>query len=155
MKLTIQNESDLQKFATLFGKTIQPGDIFLLSGEMGAGKTTFVRYLCESLGMNGIASPTFTLVNQYQDPQNRYLIYHIDLYRTNATTDLYSLDIERYLTNPKAITFIEWAEKLDFLKPDHFMQVDITYISQDQRTLSIIYQKDRYNSLYESIRLKY
>ena len=82
----------------------------LLLGEMGAGKTTFVRDFLGSRGFQGnVTSPTFTLIQEYILEPN---IYHMDLYRLENELEIEQLDIQRYFQNDSCIIFVEWADKL-------------------------------------------
>jgi tRNA threonylcarbamoyladenosine biosynthesis protein TsaE len=110
-----------------------PGDVVCLVGEMGSGKTTFVRYFCQALGISNTSSPTFTLANIYTGTMP---IYHLDLYRLTSESDLYSMDIDRYLNQTDGITFIEWPDRLGTLCPDDAITVTFTYVNTDIRKIS-------------------
>lgn len=89
---------------------LRPGDVVVLEGDLGAGKTEFVRGACEVLGVRAsvVTSPTFTIVNEYQGDDAT--IYHIDLYRIEKESEFFDLGYEDYLTSG-AISFIEWPER--------------------------------------------
>ena len=88
---------------------IEPGSVVLLSGDLGAGKTVFVRGLAKGLGLDetAVSSPTFTLIQEYRGPVT---LYHVDLYRISST-EADELGLEE-LVSPRSIVAIEWAEKL-------------------------------------------
>lgn len=93
------------------GSSLIPGDIILLFGDLGAGKTRLTQGICNGLGLDEesyIRSPTFTLINEYP---GKLPIYHIDLYRIENQEEIYSLGLEEILFN-QGVTIIEWAEKL-------------------------------------------
>ena len=103
-------EETLQLGKTIGGSLIS-GDIILLFGDLGAGKTCLTQGICNGLGLNDdiyIRSPTFTLINEYP---GRFPVYHIDLYRIDNHEEIYSLGLEEILFN-RGVTIIEWAEKL-------------------------------------------
>lgn len=142
----IQNEKHLAKLGAVIAKTIQSGDVILLSGEIGTGKTTLVRKICTALKCaQHVHSPSFTLVNQYESDQKT--IYHIDLYRTNSERELDLLDLDHYYENPKAIIFIEWAEKLGALTPKEYFQIHLEYLEKNKRKLTLKHKGKRYQPL--------
>jgi tRNA threonylcarbamoyladenosine biosynthesis protein TsaE len=147
MSYILKNEAELHKLAKKFATKLTSGDVILLYGEMGSGKTTFVKAVCEELNVKqNVSSPTFTLINKYETATGQ-TIYHVDLYRLNSALDLYMLDLHRYLTDPSAIIFIEWAEKLEELIPDQFLKLTFEYYETDQRQLSYAAQGARYQNL--------
>ena len=106
------------------GSSLISGDIILLFGDLGAGKTRLTQGICNGLGLEKdtyIRSPTFTLINEYQ---GRLPIYHIDLYRIDSHEEIYSLGLEEILFN-QGITIIEWAEKLRSPKNSHNLILNI------------------------------
>ncbi len=99
-------------------------DVWLLIGEMGAGKTTLVKELVHQLGVDGaVASPTFSIVNQYGSMENR-IIYHFDLYRLKNESEAFDIGLDEYLTSGD-ICLIEWPEKLERLLPQKYFEVQI------------------------------
>ena len=101
-----------------FAATLRPGDVVVLSGELGAGKTNFIAGICEALGVHThVGSPTFTLINEY--PARLCTVAHIDLYRIATRRELVELGIEEYF-NEQHICLIEWGERMvDLLPPSH------------------------------------
>ena len=109
-KISHSPEETLQLGRSL-GVALIPGDIILLNGDLGAGKTHLTQGICYGVGLDEssyISSPTFTLINEYQ---GKLPIFHIDLYRIDSLEEIYSLGLEEILFN-QGITIIEWAEKL-------------------------------------------
>ena len=106
----IKDIKDTKRLAKLLAKLSKEGDIFLLNGDLGTGKTTFVKAFSKALGFNedDITSPTFTLVNVYETPIR---LIHADLYRIGKGADLFSLGIEEYIDRGY-IALIEWAQYL-------------------------------------------
>jgi tRNA threonylcarbamoyladenosine biosynthesis protein TsaE len=108
----------------------------LLFGELGAGKTAFARGLCAGFGIDDpeeVASPTFTLVNEYHGPTR---IYHIDLYRIEPGA-VYSLGIDDIFDNPRAAVIVEWAERLAGAEPPNCTKVFLEYVSDDSRRIDV------------------
>jgi tRNA threonylcarbamoyladenosine biosynthesis protein TsaE len=106
------------------GERLGPGDVVLLYGELGAGKTAFVQGLARGLGVppeRRVASPTFTLVNEHT---GRCPLYHIDLYRLDDPDEIEEMGMREYLASA-GVTVIEWAERLSRLQPAHRLEVAI------------------------------
>jgi len=109
--------------------------IFLFYGDMGAGKTTLIKSLCESLGTaEPVTSPTFSIVNEYEAADDR--IYHFDFYRLKTETEALDMGYEEYFYSG-AYCFIEWPEKIPNLLPDHYVSIKITVIGDEQREINI------------------
>jgi len=108
--------------------------IVAFTGEMGAGKTTFIKALCKLLGVeNMVNSPSFPIVNEYKTDA-KVLIYHFDFYRIKNTVELLDIGIEEYFSG-KAKIFIEWPEKALELLPPETIMVKIIIDKDDSRTL--------------------
>ena len=113
-KIDISKESSTAKFAKRFSKVLKVGDVVLLHGEIGVGKTTFVKYLINSLEkvnkvkLGEITSPTFSILNEYEI--NNITIRHYDLFRIRNSNDIKNIGIYEDIDN--FITFIEWPEKI-------------------------------------------
>lgn len=107
--------------------------IFLFYGDMGAGKTTFIKAICEKLGVSeNTSSPTFSIVNEYPSPQGP--VYHFDFYRLKTETEALDLGYEDYFYSGH-YCFIEWPEKIPDLIPEHFVKVNISADNDNRRTI--------------------
>ncbi|MEI6077277.1 MAG: tRNA (adenosine(37)-N6)-threonylcarbamoyltransferase complex ATPase subunit type 1 TsaE [Verrucomicrobiota bacterium] len=103
--------AETEALGECLGRKASRGMVFALSGDLGAGKTQFVRGLARGLGVTGrVHSPTFTLVNEYGG--GRLPLFHLDLYRLETAEQLWSAGIEEYLT-PGGVSVIEWSERLE------------------------------------------
>ena len=108
--------------------------ILLLEAPMGAGKTTLIKALCAELGvLQAVSSPTFSLVNSYED-SNGNALYHFDLYRLNSLEEALDIGIEEYLDSG-ARCMIEWPERIRPLLPDAFHQIHIEPLGANTRKL--------------------
>ncbi|MDB5142610.1 MAG: tsaE [Mucilaginibacter sp.] len=108
--------------------------IFLFYGDMGAGKTTFIKSLCEQLGAKEtVTSPTFSIVNEYEGKENR--IYHFDFYRLKNQSEALDLGYEEYFYSDN-YCFIEWPEKIPDLLPPHYIRVNIQVLDNNERILT-------------------
>ena len=111
-----------------------PNKIILFNGEMGAGKTTFIKALCKQLGVEeATSSPTFSLVNEYQTARKE-TIYHFDVYRLKNESEAYDMGMDEYLYS-NAWNFIEWAEKIPTLIPEKHSVIDLTILLNGSRKL--------------------
>lgn len=117
-------ESELHLTAAKLLHTFPHSRIFLLEGEMGSGKTTFIKALCHSLGStDNLSSPTFSLVNEYNFPKGK--IYHFDLYRIRDMKELLDIGIDEYLDSGQ-YCFIEWPEKIMTLISQPALQIRLS-----------------------------
>ena len=111
-----------------------PHKIILFNGEMGAGKTTFIKALAKALGVSSPTnSPTFSLVNEYETNDGN-LVYHFDVYRLKNETEAYDMGIDEYLYSGEWC-FIEWAEKIENLIPKEHSIITIEGLPDGQRKL--------------------
>src|ERR1700746_1645413 len=109
--------------------------VFAFSGQMGAGKTTFIKAVCETLGVKDtISSPTFSLVNEYASGSGEK-IYHFDFYRIKDISEAYDMGFEEYVYS-KAYCFIEWPEKVEELLPQDCVKVNIN-VEGEKRVVEI------------------
>ncbi|MFM9987821.1 tRNA (adenosine(37)-N6)-threonylcarbamoyltransferase complex ATPase subunit type 1 TsaE [Flavobacterium sp.] len=115
---------------------VNPEKVILFNGEMGAGKTTFIKALCEQLGVkNPTSSPTFSLVNEYQIADNE-LVYHFDVYRLKNQNEALDMGIDDYLYSGNWC-FIEWSEKIPDLIPEKHSVVTISVLNNGKRLLEL------------------
>jgi len=113
-------------------------NVWLLKGEMGAGKTTLVKQVVNQLGVDGtVASPTFSIVNQYGGINDK-IIYHFDLYRLKNELEAFDIGLEEYLSSD-CLCLIEWPEKLERLLPNKYFEVQIQL--HDSLTRKIYYRR--------------
>lgn len=113
-----------------------PKKVLLFNGEMGVGKTTLIKSLAKSLGVNDVtSSPTFSLVNEYQIIDNKY-IYHFDVYRLKNEMEAMDMGIEDYLYSGNWC-FIEWPEKIPNCIPDQHSKITIELLPDGKRRLTL------------------
>lgn len=113
----------------------RPGDVLVLSGELGAGKTVFVRGLARGLGLdeNKVSSPSFTMVNEYAGEKP---LYHFDLYRLIDSDELVEIGWDDYLSRG-ALIAVEWGEKADYYLPDRYYLIEFTLLNENERQINI------------------
>ena len=125
MEIKIQSLEQIHEAAREFISAMGDNTVFALYGKMGAGKTTFVKALCEELGVSDvITSPTFAIVNEYRSDENGELIYHFDFYRIKKLSEVYDMGYEDYFYSG-ALCFIEWPELVEELLPGDAVKVTI------------------------------
>jgi len=114
-----------------------PKKIILFNGEMGVGKTTLIKQLCRSLGVeSATSSPTFSLVNEYSTSNNQ-IVYHFDFYRLNKETEALDMGVDDYLYSGNWC-FIEWSEKIANLLPEETSSINIELLADGKRSLELI-----------------
>lgn len=116
--------------------------VFAFNGEMGAGKTTFIKALCEELGVNDVTnSPSFAIINEYRSDTTAELIYHFDCYRLENEMEAEEIGVEDYFYSG-ALCFIEWSERITDLLPDDTVEVDVVEEEDGTRTITLTYPED-------------
>lgn len=140
----VKSLKETEKLAKEISKYPLKGKCLLLNGNLGAGKTTFTKFLLKNLGVKSIvSSPTFTILNEYEA---QYPIYHFDMYRITDPSELYELGFEDYLTNPNSqfvkngLKIVEWGENVKEILPKDAINIDIEKI--DDNTRKFIFRGD-------------
>jgi len=133
-----RSEDETVRVGVEVGRTLAAGDVLLLRGDLGAGKTAFVRGVAEGLGADpaGVSSPTFTIMQEYRG--GRVPLFHVDLYRLSDPREIEDLGLEEIAAD--GVLAIEWADKLDTdarLKPSRYLTVQIEHGEGDARTITL------------------
>ena len=116
--------------------------VFAFNGEMGAGKTTFIKALCKELGVEDVTnSPSFAIINEYRSDTTAELIYHFDCYRLENEMEAEEIGVEDYFYSG-ALCFIEWPERITDLLPDDTVEVDVVEEEDGTRTITLTYPED-------------
>ena len=128
----------LPEAAHQFLALMDDATVYTFTGEMGAGKTTFIRALCEALGIDPeeANSPSFAIANEYRSDTTAELIYHFDLYRLDSLEEVMDIGFEDYLDSG-ALCLIEWPEKVLDILPDDTVQVSLAVNDDLSRTLTV------------------
>ena len=141
-----------RSWGSRLGKLLESGEIIGLIGELGTGKTCFVRGMAEGLEVGReawIRSPTFTLINEYQ---GRLPVYHIDLYRIGTRDELESLNLREYLYSD-GVSLVEWFEHLPAGEVDDCLEVKFAYANGNQRELTLVPHGKRYEEIVEALKV--
>ena len=135
--ITIKDIDHIHEAAHQFISEVLPGHgVVAFYGKMGAGKTTFIKALCEALGVEDvITSPTFAIVNEYTTSEGNP-IYHFDFYRIRRLEEVYDMGYEDYFYDPQALCLIEWPELIEELLPDDSLRVSISEQPDGTRLIS-------------------
>ena len=137
MEIRIENIEKIREAAREFVANIGDSTVFAFYGKMGAGKTTFIKAVCEELGVEDvITSPTFAIVNEYRSDASGELIYHFDFYRVKKIEEVYDMGFEDYFYSG-ALCFIEWPELCEEVLPEDTVKVTIEESSDGTRVVTI------------------
>lgn len=137
MIIQMNSLEDIQQAAHQFVGAMGDNTVFAFYGKMGAGKTTFIKAICQELGIeDNITSPTFAIVNEYRSDIVGELVYHFDFYRIKKLEEVYDMGYEDYFYSG-AICFIEWPELIEELLPGNVVTVKIDEQENGSRTVTI------------------
>ena len=141
-KIEVNNLAEMHKLGARIGEQLKAGDLLLLSGPLGAGKTALTQGIGQALGIENITSPTFVISRIHP---GKIPLVHVDAYRLQevSTAIFDDLDLESYL--PTSITVVEWGEGLANRLADEFLEIQIEFgVKDDQRLISVIGQGQRF-----------
>lgn len=137
MEINIQSLDHIHEAARRFVEAMGDNTVFAFYGKMGAGKTTFIKAVCEELGVSDVVtSPTFAIVNEYRSDLGGELIYHFDFYRIKKLEEVYDMGYEDYFYSG-AVCLVEWPELIEELLPDNTVKVTIEKVENGARRLTL------------------
>ena len=137
MEIKIQSLEHIHEAAREFIAAMGDNTVFALYGKMGAGKTTFIKALCQELGVEDVVtSPTFAVINEHRSDITGELIYHFDFYRIKKLEEVYDMGYEDYFYSG-ALCFIEWPELVEELLPGNTIKVTIEELEDGSRKLTM------------------
>ena len=140
MEITSNSTKETKKLAKELAKKIKEGDTLALYGDLGSGKTTFVRFLVEALGIKSrVQSPTFIIARKYsnQDASNIKGVNHIDLYRFQTKDEVAALDLSELLNKENEISVIEWPEVAEDYLSERTIRIYYEYLGEDKRKIKV------------------
>ena len=146
-----KSENDTKKLAIKMASMLKKGDLIVLCGELGSGKTKFTEGFLTYFGLeNEISSPTFTIVNEYK--KDDINIYHFDVYRLEDSSEFYAIGGDEYFEN--GICLIEWGELIEDALPNEYIKIDFSRddLNENERVLSIKSIGEKYDNIIESLK---
>lgn len=151
--VTSHSERQTKSCGKKLAQLLEGGEIIGLNGELGTGKTCFVRGVAEGLGVGAkawVRSPTFTLINEYR---GRLPLYHIDLYRVSDHAQQEGLNLREYLYDD-GVCLVEWFEHLPANETEEFLEVSFAHGGANRRTLTFTAHGERHERILRSLSLK-
>lgn len=124
------SEDDTEKLAIEFSYLIRPGQVIILNGNLGTGKTFFIKSVLKAFNVNGVSSPTFALVNEYT---GKIKFYHFDFYRIEMVKELYDIGFDEYLNDDESVKFIEWGNLFPIVLPHERIEIEINLLDDFSR----------------------
>ena len=146
-----KSENDTKKLAIKMASMLKKGDLIVLCGELGSGKTKFTEGFLTYFGLeNEISSPTFTIVNEYK--KDDINIYHFDVYRLEDSSEFYAIGGDEYFEN--GICLIEWGELIQDALPNEYIKIDFSRdeSNENERTLNIQSIGNKYDNIIDSLK---
>ena len=137
MEIKFTSLDNIREAAKQFIAAMEDNTVFAFYGKMGAGKTTFIKAICEELGVTDVInSPTFAIVNEYRSDETGELIYHFDFYRIKKLDEVYDMGYEDYFYSG-ALCFIEWPELVEEVLPGDAVKVTIEEVEDGTRSVRL------------------
>jgi tRNA threonylcarbamoyladenosine biosynthesis protein TsaE len=131
MDIKVNSLADLPAVAQQLSDFAGDQKVFIFEGDMGAGKTTFIKNFCKHLGVDDVvSSPTYSIVNEYESPMGS--VFHFDFYRIKDIREAYDLGYEEYFYGG-GTCLIEWPERIEELLPENYVKVEINVLDENQR----------------------
>lgn len=135
MRFISHSVAQTQQLGGILAQQLQPGDVLLMLGDMGVGKSVFTRGLARGLGVTGyVTSPTFTILQVHED--GRMPLYHFDWYRLSDVEELYELSMDEYLYG-EGVSVIEWPSRAEEAIPDTCLQVELIPVGDEDRVIQL------------------
>ena len=146
-------EEETFAYGEALGRSLKGGELILLQGELGAGKTVFARGIAAGLEIDpaNVGSPTFILMDRYE---GRLTLYHADLYRLDSEDDMFDLALDEFAATG-AVVVVEWGERLGDLAPGELLEIVMTFAGDDERAIEFVAYGERFQALIEELKRAY
>ena len=149
LEVVTHSPRETQRLGRHLGELAEPGDLYLLTGPLGAGKTTLIQGIAEGLGVpDPVRSPTFVLMARYR---GRFPLYHLDLYRVEDLAEVLDLGLEEYLEGD-GLLVVEWADRAREVFPADHLHIALEPTGEQERRLTLRAEGERYRTLLERLR---
>ena len=136
-KIISHSEAETEQPAFDLARTLSPGAVLTLNGDLGAGKTVFARGFARGLGVDeAVSSPTYTIAQEYLLPDGKRL-YHLDLYRISSAAAGLAFGVDEFLNDSNAFALVEWPERVGDVIPDSAIKIFIRHLDKNQREITI------------------
>ena len=137
MKYKVVGLDETKKIASDFAAGLTGGEVVLLNGDLGAGKTTFTKFVFDALGVKEVVnSPTFAILKTYN---GKFKLHHFDTYRI-TTEEAIEAGFDEVFEEKDSVIFVEWSENISELIPEKTIKVNIKYLSENEREIEIVYE---------------
>ena len=148
-KFTSKSPEETINFGEQLAKSFKGGDIVCFFGDLGSGKTTFIKGIAQGLRIRQtkVNSPTFVLMNVYH---GRLTLFHFDLYRLDDIEGIRSIGYDEFLYDD-GVSVIEWADRLGVYLPDEYLRIDLKHKKNDQRVIQLSAKGSRYQKMIEKV----
>ncbi|MFQ6067174.1 MAG: tRNA (adenosine(37)-N6)-threonylcarbamoyltransferase complex ATPase subunit type 1 TsaE [bacterium] len=145
LSIVTEDCEETQKLGEELGRSLPPGSVVALTGELGSGKTTLIQGIGKGLGIESlIKSPSFVIIHEYAGPVP---LYHFDLYRITHQKEIISLGYQDYFYQKKGIVVIEWAEKIENVLPTEYLKIELEIMDLSKRRIAL----QAYGSFYRKV----
>ncbi len=136
--ILVNSEGETTSLAERFSAALEGSEVIVLNGNLGAGKTFFIKKILNNFEIENTTSPSFAIVNEYL---GKFKIYHFDFYRIEKINELYDIGFNDYLNDSEAITFIEWGNLFPQILPTKRIEIEIEIIDDTKREFKINYHE--------------
>ena len=135
LELSAETAASMQDLGAAVASILSGGDVVVLTGDLGAGKTTFVQGAARALGVTEpVVSPTFTIARRYRGERT---VHHVDVYRLDRMQEVIDLGVEE-LFDPDGVTFVEWGDVIEGLLPDAYLEIELFTRVEDEGRMVIV-----------------
>lgn len=135
MKIKVKSLEETERLANDFAAQLKGGEVVLLNGDLGAGKTTFTQFVFKALGVNEVVnSPTFAILKSYD---GKFKLHHFDTYRI-TTEEAIESGFDEIFQEKDSVIFVEWSENIAQLLPNKIITINIKYLSENEREFEIL-----------------
>ena len=134
LQVELSSLKDTEQLASELSTIFKEGGIVVLNGNLGTGKTTLIKFICGNYGIENVTSPSFSIVNEYE---NKIKVFHFDFYRLKKVEELYDIGFEEYVNDSTSLIFIEWGNLMPEILPQKYYEIKLSFGEQNNRLVKI------------------